>query len=139
MKRGPKSKKQRGAIGRKERPSRWVIDAEKGDPFDEPPDWFGPDAMSEWGRVVPLLRRNGSADPLYYTMVCRLGGVGGRVIGMLRGGESLSAAEVTGLRGLYGEFGLTPTTLAVPITKKPDPENPFAQYVKRPPTRDPEE
>ena len=139
MKRGPKSKKQHGAIRRNERPSLRVIDAEKGDPFDEPPDWFGPDAMSEWGRVVPLLRRNGSADPLYYTMVCVLCGTAGRVIGKLRRGESLSAAEVTGLRRLYGEFGLTPTTLTVPTTKEPDPENPFAQYVKRPARRDPEE
>ncbi len=138
MKRGPKSKKQRGAIGHMDRPSPQATDPKKGDPYDEPPDWFGPDAISEWNRVVALLRRNGLADPLYYTMVCLLCGVAGRVIGKLRRGERLSDAEVTGLRRLYGEFGLTPTTLAVPTTKEPDPENPFLKHGCRPP-RDAEE
>lgn len=142
MKRGRKPKSQAAkrlsGTDRKDRPSLRVIESPQISHFDTPPDWFSDDARAEWDRVIPLLKRNGLLDDLYHGLVVMLCAQSGRFVQKMRIDQPVTAAEVAQLRHLYGEFSLTPTTLAVPTTKEPDPENPFLKYARQPP-RDLEE
>lgn len=91
------------------------------------PDWLnGPDAADLWTKLAGLLGKvrvlsEGDLDALGH--LCNLHG---RCVRLWRAGESPTAAELTQLRMLFGEFGLTPATRskAGQLGKEHD-ENPF--------------
>jgi len=70
----------------------------------------GPEAVKGWRRIVDALAPAGiisAADVLILVHLCNLHG---RCIRLWRAGESPTAAELTQVRMMLGEFGLTPAT-----------------------------
>lgn len=80
------------------------------DDFTPPDDLHGPDALKAWGSITTHLgaaRVLAKDDLLMLIHFCNLHG---RCLRLWRAGESPTAAELTQLRLMAGEFGLTPAS-----------------------------
>ena len=75
-----------------------------------PPDWLKGDGLSAWHDLAEILtaQRVLAASDLY--ALVQTAALTGRIQEMYRAGEAPKAAELTQLRLLYAEFGLTPAS-----------------------------
>lgn len=77
----------------------------------EPPDWLnGPEAVKEWGHKVKLLSDAGVLTDAGLTMLGHYCNMHSAAVRQWRAGEAPTAAEVTQLRLLAGDFGFTPAS-----------------------------
>ena len=106
--------------------------------FDEPelptaepedaPDWLsGPEAVKEWDRIVELLLPVRTLSEGDLTMLGHLCNHHASIVKKWRLGASPTGTELTQLRLMYTEFGLTPASRskAAQLGDAGD-ENPFA-------------
>ena len=71
---------------------------------------IGPMAKDEWGRLVPLLESEAILTEADLSMLVVLCNLFGQVMRIWDAGSSPQSAQLTQLRLLYQEFGLTPAS-----------------------------
>lgn len=82
----------------------------------EPPDWLiGPEAVAEWHHLLAHLMAANIVTVADLTQLACYCNMLARVIMKWRAGGEPSAAELTQLRLMAGEFGLTPATRSRPL------------------------
>ncbi len=76
-----------------------------------PPDWLnGPEAAVEWKRLVELLEPVRIFTEADRTMLGWLCNQHGKLVQLVRAGETPTSAQYSQLRFFYTEFGLTPAS-----------------------------
>ena len=92
-----------------------------------PPDWLdGVDALNEWNNIVGILQPARVLSVGDLTMLGHLCNAHGRVVKLWRRGMSPTAADLTQLRLMLTEFGLTPASRVKAGTLgQPASANPF--------------
>jgi len=79
--------------------------------FPAPPEWLvSPDALREWNRVVPMLRATRTLMDPHLSMLAILCLQFGIIVGKVREGKEVTAAELSQYRMYCSEFALTPAS-----------------------------
>jgi phage terminase small subunit len=77
----------------------------------DPPDWLaGPEAVAEWGRIVGILDPARVLTAGDLTLLGHLCNMHDSAVRRWRSGLAPLAADLTQLRLVYAEFGLTPAS-----------------------------
>lgn len=92
-----------------------------------PPDWLnGPEALAEWDRLTALLESSRVLTQADLTALAHLCNLHGACVKLYRAGMEPTAAQLTQLRLMLAEFGLTPASRSKAGTAAPkDQKNPF--------------
>lgn len=93
----------------------------------EAPDWLtGPEALAEWKRLTALLEATRVLTEADLTALAHLCNLHAACVKMYRAGMEPTAAQITQLRLMLAEFGLTPASRSKAGAVAPDRKaNPF--------------
>ena len=129
----PKSVSQKEAAGTL-RPCRENIGA---NPDYEPavaedcPDWLCADGRDEWARLYPTLEAAGALRSVDLSMFAVLCSMWGRFVVAMREGQPVTAAELSQLRRMYSDFGLTPASAGAVTKVEAKPDNPVSKLMRQ--------
>ena len=110
------------------------VDFERVHELPPPPDFLGPRGQEVWreiGKRLMACKLLQEPDLYSLSVLCAMQEHVEHVFRKANGDhpQEISAAHITSLRQLYGEFGMTPASRRkVPSNADQSPQNPFAKF-----------